>query len=133
MFPEYAQNYYGPDEQADDMSTAEQWRTLIERMQDSATVKSVYGEPVELGEKTVIPVAKVRYGFGGGYGQDEEGQTEETTTEGGGVGGGLAASPAGVVEVTETETRFVAYDDHRKLLAVGICALVVGYVLGRRE
>ena len=32
----------------------------------AANVKSVYGEPIAAQGKTVIPVAKVMYGYGGG-------------------------------------------------------------------
>ena len=35
----------------------------------NASVKNVYGEPVRAGEKIIIPVARIAYGLGGGYGQ----------------------------------------------------------------
>jgi uncharacterized spore protein YtfJ len=36
----------------------------------SAAVKAVFGEPVHATGTTVIPVAKVAYGFSGGFGAD---------------------------------------------------------------
>src|SRR5438552_9944 len=46
--------------------------TLIERIADSiqlhANAKQVYGEPVERDGTTIIPVARVQWGFGGGGG-----------------------------------------------------------------
>jgi len=42
--------------------------TLAQRLGQTATVKNVYGEPVAAGDKTIIPVAQIIYGFGGGYG-----------------------------------------------------------------
>ncbi|WP_127793649.1 hypothetical protein [Agromyces sp. LHK192] len=50
----------------------------------SVGVKTSYGEPVDVGGSTVIPVALGWYGFGGGNGTDDEGQQ----ASGGGGGGG---------------------------------------------
>ena len=61
---------------------------------DHAGTKTVFGEPVTLEGKTILPVAKVRYGFGGGSGRKGGEQ------HGGGGGGGLVAKPVGVVEIT---------------------------------
>jgi uncharacterized spore protein YtfJ len=36
--------------------------------------KSVYGEPVVCGDKTIVPVASVAFGFGGGFGKGRKGQ-----------------------------------------------------------
>jgi uncharacterized spore protein YtfJ len=43
-----------------------------ESLGSSATVKAVFGEPVHAAGRTVIPVAKVAYGFGGGFGTGHE-------------------------------------------------------------
>jgi uncharacterized spore protein YtfJ len=47
-------------------------RNLLQSFKDSllsnATVKSVYGDPVTFAERTIVPVARVAYGFGGGFG-----------------------------------------------------------------
>ena len=40
--------------------------TLAERVSASASVNSVYGEPVVVGNRTVIPLASFKYGFGFG-------------------------------------------------------------------
>src|ERR1041385_7096203 len=59
---------------------------------NSASVKMVYGGPVSVGNKTVLPVASIRYGFGGG-----SGTREDSHQHGGGGGGGLIAKPLGLV------------------------------------
>ena len=41
---------------------------LADRLRANASAKAVYAEPVEHDGVTVIPVAKVRWGFGGGTG-----------------------------------------------------------------
>jgi uncharacterized spore protein YtfJ len=71
----------------------EVFKAIIEH----AGAKAVYGEPVSVGGKTVLPVAQIRYGFGsGGKGNGRRGG-----------GGGLIAKPLGVVEITQSETRFI--------------------------
>ena len=65
----------------------------------AANAKSIYGEPVERDGVTVIPVAKVGYGFGGGGGKKEN-------EEGAGGGGGLGMMPVGYIEIKNGETRF---------------------------
>ena len=79
-------------------------RDLGERLGASASVKSVYGEPVTVGDRTVVPVAKVYYSFGAGGGsrrQEQEGS--------GGGGGGMAVGwPSGATSVLRclrTDTR----------------------------
>jgi len=87
----------------------------------AANVKAVYGEPIAAQGKTIIPVAKIIYGYGGGAGTGGAGNSI-ARGEGGG-GGGARAVPVGVVEVSDQGTRFVPISDRRKLagaLAMGI-------------
>ena len=44
--------------------------SLVERLAEAGGVGSVYGDPVEHGDRTVIPVARVAWGFGGGGGSE---------------------------------------------------------------
>ena len=74
--------------------------SLVERMAgklgQAAGATAVYGTPIERGGVTVIPVAKVRWGFGGGG--DIEGN--------GGGGGGVTATPVGYIEVSGSGATF---------------------------
>ncbi|MFC7133380.1 MULTISPECIES: spore germination protein GerW family protein [Salinibaculum] len=104
---------------------------LVERIQDSASVDRVFGDPITAEGRTLVPVARVAYGFGGGFGSGD-GDEDGEGGEGGGVGGGVDARPLGVLEVTDAETRFVRFTDWRRTaLAVGV-GLVLGLLLGRR-
>ncbi len=47
------------------MTIQELFQTISERIQTAASVKTVYGDPIAAEGKTIIPVARVRYGFGG--------------------------------------------------------------------
>lgn len=70
--------------------------SLAERVGRRAGVRAVFGDPVECDGVTVIPVARVRWGFGGGGGQ---GGPADQQGEGSGGGGGVTASPAGYIEI----------------------------------
>jgi uncharacterized spore protein YtfJ len=117
------------------MSTTEILRSLGESLGSTATVKSVFGEPIHAAGKTVVPVAKVAYGFGAGFGEGQRrnGSDPDRKAEGGGGGGGVRAFPAGALEITASGTRFVPYPDMRWLgMAFAAGALIGSLLLGRR-
>src|SRR3989304_2693696 len=85
---------------------------LADRVGLRANARAVFGDPVERDGVTVIPVAKVRYGFGGGGGGGMSGKSLDDMDEspemgeGGGGGGGMMASPVGYIEITKNGARF---------------------------
>ena len=50
------------------MSIQGLFKNISERVQSTASVKAIYGEPISAEGKTIIPVARVAYGFGAGVG-----------------------------------------------------------------
>ena len=80
--------------------------SLVERLADrlgvTANARTVYGDAVEREGVTVIPVAKVSFGFGGGGGI-------QGAREGSGGGGGLRAEPLGYIEIKNGEQGSGAY------------------------
>ncbi len=76
----------------------EAFKSIVEHV----GTKIIFGEPVTVEGKTILPVGRVRYGFGGGSGRKGNGEQH-----GSGGGGGLVAKPVGVVEITQSETRFI--------------------------
>ena len=99
----------------------------------SASVKNVYGTPVTVGDKTIIPVSRIALGFGGGYGQGHKpknkatdptvatrGNNSEGEGEGAGGGGGMYVQPKGVFEITPLSTRFIPVNRYRELI-IGLC------------
>ena len=110
---------------------------LASGFHESASVKNIFGEPVKTGDKTIIPVARIAYGLGGGFGQGKKnkkhGNNNAVTQddqpigegEGAGGGGGMYARAKGVYEITPTSTRFIPVDNTRQIIA-GIC---IGFLL----
>jgi uncharacterized spore protein YtfJ len=123
------------DVTASDSGVFEFVKGAIEGLEESADVRRVYGDPITVGGKTLVPVARVAYGFGGGFGRGTEAGSEREPAdgEGGGGGGGVVAHPVGVLEVSDAETRFVRFADRKRVaLALGV-GLALGLLLGRRR
>jgi uncharacterized spore protein YtfJ len=85
-----------------------------------ADSRSVFGEPVKQGDRTIIPVARItaNYGFGAGGG---EGQREDTPNRGSGGGGGgggrVRAHPIGFIEMSNDSAKFVPIVDPGEMMA----------------
>jgi uncharacterized spore protein YtfJ len=96
----------------------------IEDMRDKASAGAVYGEPVQVGERTIIPVADIKYGFGLGYGEGPAPEDEEEDApargQGGGAGGGIAARPVAVLEISDAGVTVKAVTDEGRMALAGI-------------
>ncbi len=110
-------------------------KSISERLHSTATVRAVYGDPVTAGAKTIIPVARVRYGFGGGFGEGRTPANHDTPDGeyaeggGGGGGGGVEVIPVGMIEITQEETRFVSFEDRARAIKVASIGLLLGAFL----
>jgi uncharacterized spore protein YtfJ len=106
---------------------------LVERIGGRASVTAVFGAPTERGGVTVIPVARVRWGFGGGAG--EGGEPKGPTGYGSGGGGGVSADPVGFVEIGPDGAVFrpitQPYPSPLFLLLSGIAAAIVLRAMAR--
>jgi uncharacterized spore protein YtfJ len=91
--------------------------TIAEKLGAVARATTVFGEPVERGGITVIPVAKARWGFGGGEGHRKD-------EEGSGGGGGVQVTPVGFIEITDHAANF------RPIRTVSFSWLITGSILG---
>jgi uncharacterized spore protein YtfJ len=88
---------------------------LAERVGSAAGANAVFAEPVERDGVTVIPVARVSWGFGGGGGGSGE-------DEGHGGGGGASANAQGFIEIEGGQAR---YRPIRSPLRAGAALLAV--------
>jgi uncharacterized spore protein YtfJ len=123
---------------------------MAERIGAKASVKAVFGEPIERDGLTLIPVAKVRWGFGGGAGGGQRvggqaaggvatglAETGEPGPDaddapaafGQGGGGGVTADPVGWLEIGPNGAEFKpivpAMPSPGFLLAAGATAALV--------
>jgi uncharacterized spore protein YtfJ len=109
--------------------------TITQPFQNTS-IKKIYGEPINVQGKTIIPVARLTFGFGGGLGE-KKGVTDDqklapsaknsSNEGGGGLGGGMAATPIGYIEVTPERTRFVRFDVMKYVFA----GLGLGLLFGK--
>jgi uncharacterized spore protein YtfJ len=112
-------------------------QAIAERLHSSSSIHTIYGDPIEAQGKTLIPVAKVAYAFGGGGAgtnslDSADKQPSGNTVEGGGGGGGVRMIPLGMVEVTPQQTRFLPFGGGKRMLGALAVGLVVGLLMGRR-
>jgi uncharacterized spore protein YtfJ len=106
---------------------------LPEVFSDSASVKRVFGEPVQAGEKIIVPVAQIAYGFGGGFGKgniddnrgDKKNETRHKNGKGGGGGGGLFASAKGIYVISPRSEKYIPANNTRQI----IIGIGVGFLL----
>jgi uncharacterized spore protein YtfJ len=107
---------------------------------DEINVDTVFGKPETVGERVLIPVAEITYGFGAGMGTagpgscceeagDEEGdescegECHEEHDEGAGGGGGGAggrARPIAYIEVGPDGTKVEPIMDEQKIALAGM-------------
>jgi uncharacterized spore protein YtfJ len=108
-------------------------RELAAGVTDTASVKRVFGQPIEKDGLTVIPVASVRGGFGGG-----EGPSAGTTEAGGqarpmswGGGGAFSAVPAGVYVIKDGNLAWHPAVDQNRVIFLSMLTGVVGLLVVR--
>ena len=85
------------------------FKTAIEEIERLLTTKTVVGEPMEIGGKTVIPLVSLGFGFGagGGVGKAPKSKDQKTVEGiGGGTGGGGGIKPVGLIVVDDDGVRF---------------------------
>jgi uncharacterized spore protein YtfJ len=122
-------------------------QNLVERLatifSQNASVKSVFGEPIQAGEKTIIPVSQISYGVGGGWGNIEKhnpekpistlseglkkNENELNESNGGGGGGGIFIKSKGVFEITPKRTRFIPADNFKQV----VMCVTFGFLLSK--
>ena len=121
-------------------------KSTIDKLVKSTGSQLVYGESIVIKDKIIIPVAKISYGFGGGFGKlentgkksesakDDKGDKKPEKGNGGGGGLGLKAEPVGVIEIGEFGTRFISINQTKKMLGFFIGGAILGAILlGRKK
>ena len=102
---------------------------LAERLGSSARAAAVFGDPVERDGVTVIPVARAKWGLGGGGGRHPD-----RNAAGVGGGGGAMVTPVGYIELRDGSASFEPILDYKALAGIGLAAaalLTLGLLLRR--
>ena len=97
-------------DRAQSAASADRLQALASKIGADAGAKAVFAKPVEKGDITVIPVARVRWGFGGGFGDGNNG-----ASGGSGGGGGVQASPMGFIEIHDDLAVYKSVRDPMRL------------------
>ncbi len=101
----------------------------FDAMRKEANVNACFGAPVTTEGRTVIPVARVGYGFGMGTGHPRlppggSGEEHLAASPGGrGGGGGMTSSPIGLIEIEPEGVHVEPILDQQR---VAIVAMLVG-------
>lgn len=99
---------------------------LLDDLRGEANVNACFGEPLTVQGRTVIPVARVRYGFGVTAGRNpvsrtrhEADATDEEETGSGGIGG-MTGCPLGVIEATPDGIHVESVVDKERITLVSL-------------
>ena len=104
-------------------------QTLTEHFATTANVKQVFGDPIETQGKTIVPVARVMYHVGSGWGGRSL-EAAEGGMGGGGGGGAVIALPVGVLEVTQEGVRFERFNGLKRAGIFAGAGFLLGLALG---
>jgi uncharacterized spore protein YtfJ len=106
----------------------------LEGLRETSSAEAVFGEPVEVEDRLLVPVAAVARGFGMAFSAeivDDAEDVEVSSDEGNGsAGGGSGSWPVAVLEISERETVVRPIIDETKttLAAIALVAWVVFWV-----
>ncbi len=84
---------------------------LAERLGATATASAVFGAPVEQDGVKIIPVARARWGIGGGNSKNRK-----KDEKGSGIGGGVQTTPVGYIEFTSSGVEYRRINDPLRYL-----------------
>jgi uncharacterized spore protein YtfJ len=129
------------------MSSPAPFEPIAALLERSLNIKHVYGEPVQRGDTTVIPVAQVAYGFGAGGGRGPGGKRvagpdepppsdsghAEAEAQGAGGGGGVRMTPLGALEIGPQGVRFIQFRPFGPLFGAAALGVLLGWLLGWRR
>ena len=108
-------------------------RSIFDKFSRAKDASLVYGEPIELENKRVLPVAKVNYYVGGGGGYSDANENT-SAAQGEGGGGYFAIKPVGVFEITSEKVKFKPVINIYFILTIfSVVTLGLGFLLKRSQ
>ena len=76
-------------------------KSILDELKAIAKTETIVGEPITIGDKTIVPVCKITLGFGAGGGTG--GAKDKGEGSGSGGGGGVAIFPAAFIVIKGDE------------------------------
>lgn len=77
-------------------------KTMLEELKATIRSETIVGEPITVGDVSIIPVTKISFGFGaGGEGKDKK------NGFGGGSGGGASVEPVAFIVISKGEAKIL--------------------------
>ncbi|MDI3503585.1 MAG: hypothetical protein PWP64_521 [Candidatus Cloacimonadota bacterium] len=116
---------------------------IKELIHSGAGAKFAFGNPVKVGDLSLLPVARVVFGFGGGGGQSPKQKKEEPDTAeqsqpkeakenfGGGGGGHIKTEPVGIYTIKGEKIKFYPIVSVREIVTVFGIMILLWYKLNR--
>ncbi len=97
----------------------------VSAIADQVGANTCFGTPVERNGHTVIPVARVSFGYGLGFGRGSGGKSEPSVHgdmgedggegEGGGGGGGGGSTPVAVIDISHDDVTITPIIDRTRI------------------
>ena len=111
-------------------ATTEEMVRRIGTIQDEVGASVCFGTPVERDGHTIIPVARVSFGYGMGFGggsggKQESGAFDAMPTEGGeggggGGGGGGSSTPVAIIDMAQGDVKVTPITDATRIALSGM-------------
>ena len=79
----------------------------MDKIKEMVDVNTIVGEPIVVGETTIIPVSKVSYGFASGGSDFPTKKSEGQELFGGGSGAGITITPIAFISVSSSGTELL--------------------------
>ncbi|MGQ9675486.1 MAG: spore germination protein GerW family protein [Chloroflexota bacterium] len=116
-------------EQDSGVELAREVSKMMDGLMQASNVNAAFGEPRQVGDRTIIPVARVGAGggFGLGAGQGEVVGGRAAGGTGAGGGGGSMANPVAVVVVTTEDVRVQPVVDATQIALAAMAAFAFNF------
>mgnify|MGYP005857697635 FL=1 len=116
-------------EQDSGVELAREVSKMMDGLMQASNVNAAFGEPRQVGDRTIIPVARVGAGggFGLGAGQGEVVGGRAAGGTGAGGGGGSMANPVAVVVVTTEDERVQPVVDATQIALAAMAAFAFNF------
>jgi len=122
-----------PSESGVPVNATEMLESIGESLGSTATVKSVFGEPIHAEGKTVVPVAKVAFGFGAEPGTSPIMMAAPTSLRAEAAVEACELVQPARLRLLRLKKRFIPYTDFRWLVAAFVAGTVLGRLLMRHD